>query len=157
MSLLPEAVELTVVTPDRQVVREQVHEVQVPARNGYLGILPGHAPLLSELQAGELSYRQGNHWSYLAIFGGFVEVLPGRVIVLAESSERGEEIDVERAQEARKRAEDRLGHASDPEIDFVRAQAALQRALIRLQVAGKAGGAGSLAPGHLPEEPTHAP
>jgi len=157
VSLLPEALDLTVVTPDRQVVREQVYEVQVPARNGYLGILPGHAPLLSELQAGELSYRQGNHWSYLTIFGGFVEVLPGRVIILADSSERGEEIDVERAQEARKRAEDRLGHTSDPEIDFVRAQAALQRALIRLQVAGKAGGAGGLAPGHLPEEPTHAP
>jgi len=157
VSLLPEALELTVVTPERQVVREQVYEVQVPALNGYLGILPGHAPLLSELQAGELSYRQGNHWSYLTIFGGFVEVLPARVIVLAESSERGEEIDVERAQGARKRAEDRLGHISDPEIDFVRAQAALQRALIRLQVAGKAGGAGGLAPGHLPEESTHAP
>lgn len=157
MSLLPEALELTVVTPDRQVVREQVHEVQVPARNGYLGILPGHAPLLSELQMGELSYRHGSHWSYLTIFGGFVEVLPNRVIVLAESSERGEEIDVERVHEARKRAEDRLSRPSDPEIDFVRAQAALQRALIRLQVAGKAGGAGGLAAGHLPEEPTHAP
>ncbi|MGH9803974.1 MAG: F0F1 ATP synthase subunit epsilon [Candidatus Acidiferrales bacterium] len=157
MSLLPEALDLHVVTPDRQVVREQVYEIQVPAKNGYLGILPGHAPLLSELQMGELSYRQGNHWSYLAIFGGFVEVLSGRVIVLAESSERGEEIDVERAQDARQRAEQRLGRPTDPEIDFVRAQAALQRALIRLQVAGKAGGAGGLARGHLPEEPTHAP
>jgi len=157
VSLLPEILDLTIVTPDRQVVREQVYEVQVPARNGYLGILPGHAPLLSELQMGELSYRQGNHWSYLSIFGGFVEVLPDRVIVLAESSERGEEIDVERAQDARQRAEERLSRPSDPDIDFVRAQAALQRALIRLQVAGKAGGPGGLAPGHLPEEPTHAP
>jgi F-type H+-transporting ATPase subunit epsilon len=146
-----------VVTPDRQVVREQVHEAQVPAKNGYVGILPGHAPLLSELQLGELSYRQGNHWSYLTIFGGFVEALADRVIVLAENSERGEEIDVERAREARQRAEERLGRPSDPEVDFVRAQAALQRALVRLQVAGKAGGAGAIAPGHLPEEPTHAP
>ena len=157
MSLLPEFLDLHVVTAERQVAREQVYEVQVPARGGYLGILPGHAPLLSELQAGELSYRQGNHWSYLTVFGGFVEVLPDRVILLAESSERGEEIDVERAQEARKRAEERLHRTHDPEIDFARAQAALQRALIRLQVAGKPGGAGSPAPGHLPEEPTHAP
>jgi F-type H+-transporting ATPase subunit epsilon len=157
VSLLPEFLDLTVVTPERQVVREQVFEVQVPARGGYLGILPGHAPLLSELQMGELSFRQGNYWNYLTIFGGFVEVLPDRVIVLAENCERGEEIDVERAREARQRAEERLGRLSDAEIDFARAQAALQRALIRLQVAGKAGGPGALAPGHLPEEPTHAP
>lgn len=157
MSLLPEFLDLHVVTPERQVVREQAYEVQVPGLGGYLGILPGHAPLLSELQAGALSYRQGNHWSYLTIFGGFVEVLPERVIVLAESSEREEEIDVERAREAQNRAEERLRRVNDPEIDFARAQAALERALIRLQVAGKPGGASSLAPGHLPEEPTHAP
>jgi F-type H+-transporting ATPase subunit epsilon len=73
-----------------------VHEAQIPGLGGYLGILPGHAPLLSELQMGELSYRKGNHWSYLTVFRGFVEVLPERIIVLAEVGERGEEIDVER-------------------------------------------------------------
>ncbi|MBI2956428.1 MAG: F0F1 ATP synthase subunit epsilon [Acidobacteria bacterium] len=155
--MLPTALELQIVTPERLLVREEVHELQVPGRDGYMGILPGHAPLLSELQMGELSYRKGNHWSYLTVFWGFVEVLPHRVIVLAETGERGEEIDVERAQAARQRAEERLKRIGDPEVDLARAQVALQRALIRLQVAAKAGGPGALAPGRLPEEPTHVP
>lgn len=157
MSLLPEVLDLEVVTPERQIVREQVHELQVPGKDGYLGILPGHAPLLSELKMGELSYRQGAHWSYLTVFWGFVEVLPDRVIVLAEMAERREEIDVERARLSRERAQERLKRLTDPEVDLARAQVALERALIRLQVAGKAGGAGSLAPGRLPEESTHVP
>lgn len=157
MALLPESLELQVVTPERLVVQEQVHEAQVPGRNGYMGILPGHAPLLGELQMGELSYRHGNHWNYLTVFWGFVEVLPDRVIVLAETAERGEEIDVERARRAHHRAQERLTHVGDPELDLARAQVALQRALVRLQVAGKAGGAGAVAPGRRPEEPTHAP
>ncbi len=155
MTLLPESLELQVVTPERQMVREEVHEVQVPGRNGYLGILPGHSPLLSELQTGELSYRKGTRWSYLSIFWGFVEVLPGRVTVLAETGERGEEVDVARARQAQKRAEERLQHVGDPKVDFARAQVALQRALIRLQVAGKAGHA--VAAGRQGEETTHAP
>jgi len=155
MPLLPEALELHVVTPDRQIVQEEVHELQVPGRGGYLGILPGHAPLLSELQMGELSYRKGPVWRYLTLFRGFVEVLPDRVIVLAEAAERGEEIDFERAREAHQRAEERM-KSQDPDLDWTRAQLSLQRALIRLQVAGKAGGA-AVAPGKLPEEPTHAP
>ncbi len=155
MTLLPESIELQVVTPERQMVREEVHEVQVPGRNGYLGILPGHAPLLSELQTGELSYRKGTRWSYLSIFWGFVEVLPGRVTILAETGERGEEIDVARARQAQKRSEERLQHVGDPKVDFNRAQVALQRALIRLQVAGKAGH--TVAAGRQAEEPTHAP
>lgn len=155
--MLPEVLELEVVTPQRHIVREEVHEVQVPGKNGYLGILPGHAPLLSELQMGELSYRKGTTWSYLSVFWGFVEVLPDRVIVLAEIAERGEEIDRERAREACRRAEERLRRAGDPHLDLTRAQAALQRAMIRLQVAGKVGGFGAVAPGRLPEEPTHAP
>ena len=129
----------------------------MPGKGGYLGILPGHAPLLSELQMGELSYRQGTHWTYLVAFWGFVEVLPDRAIVLAEIAERGEEIDVERAQAARQRAEERLKRLTDPDTDLARAQVALQRALIRLQVAGKAGGAGALTPGRLPVEPTELP
>lgn len=137
MSGLPETLELQVVTPDHQVVREDVHEVQVPGMNGYLGILPGHAPLLSELQMGELSYRQGKQWNFLVVFWGFVEVLPDRVVVLAETSERGEEIDLERAREARKRAEERLEHVGDPNVDLARAQIALQRAMLRVQVASK--------------------
>jgi F-type H+-transporting ATPase subunit epsilon len=157
MALLPESLELQVVTPDRLLVQEMVDEVQVPGRNGYLGVLPGHAPLLSELQMGELSYRQGSRWTYLAVFWGFVEVLPDRVIVLAEMAERGEEIDVGRAEEARRRAEERLGRPGEAELDLNRAQVALQRAMVRIQVAGRAGGAGSMAPGHRPTEPTHAP
>ncbi len=156
MALLPEALELQVVTPDRQLVREEAHEVQVPARGGYLGVLPGHAPLLSELQLGELSYRKGTVWRYLTIFRGFVEVLPDRVIVLAEAAERGEEIDLERAREAHQRAEERM-KSQDPDLDWTRAQLSLQRSIIRLQVASKAGGGAGVAPGKLPEEPTHAP
>jgi F-type H+-transporting ATPase subunit epsilon len=155
MSILPESLELQVVTPDRLVVHEQVHEIQIPGKDGYLGILPGHAPLLSELAPGELSYRQVTHWSYLTVFWGFVEVLPDRVIVLAETAERGEEIDVERARHSRDRAQERLEHVDDSNIDFTRAQAALQRALVRLQVAGKTGMA--VAPGRPHDDVTHAP
>ncbi len=154
MALLPESVELQVVTPARQIVREEVHEAQVPAKNGYLGVLPGHAPLLSELQMGELSYRKATVWHYLSVFGGFVEVLPDRVIVLAEVAERGEEIEVERAREAQKRAEERLQRLTDPEVDMARAQRALQRAQIRLQVAAKASAGRALAPGRLSDQPT---
>lgn len=157
MTLLPESIELQVVTPDRLLVQEMVDEVQAPGRNGYLGVLPGHAPLLSELEMGELSFRRGSHWTYLAVFWGFVEVLPGRVIVLAEAAERGEEINVSRAEDARKRAEERLGRPGDTDVDLNRAQVALQRALIRLQVAGKAGGAGALAAGGRSAESSPSP
>jgi len=137
MALLPEKLKLQVVTPERLVVSEEVDEVQVPGKNGYMGILPGHAPLLSELMIGEVSYRRGNSWEFLAVVWGFVEVLPDRVIVLAETAERAEEIDVERAQAACQRAEARLAAAGTEGIDIDRAQVALQRALIRLQVASK--------------------
>lgn len=140
MNPLPAKLELQVVTPDGLRVHEEVEEVQIPGRSGYLGILPGHAPLLGELQMGELSYRQREEWTYLTAFWGFVEVLPDRVIVLAEIAEQAEAIDVERAQRAKQRAEERL-HRGDPELDWDRAQAALTRALTRLQVVGKAGAA----------------
>ena len=152
--MLPQVIELQVVTPERLLVHEEVHEAQVPGLGGYLGILPGHAPLLSELQMGELSYRKGNHWSYLTVFRGFVEVLPERIIVLAEVGERGEEIDLERAQRARQRAEERLKQPSDPDVDWDRARVALERAVIRIQVAGKAGASPS---GHPAEESAHIP
>jgi len=136
---LPSQIDLRVVTPDRQVVHNLVKSVSIPGQNGYLGILPGHAPLLTELMPGELTYAEGTATRYLAIAWGFAEVLPGRVIVLAETAERAEEIDVERAGRAKQRAEDRLKKL-DPEIDTERARAALERALARLQVAGRAHG-----------------
>lgn len=127
---------LRVVTPDRQVVRDDVEEAQIPGKEGYLGILPSHAPLISELKIGEVSYRKGREVRRLAVTWGFVEVLPEQVTVLAETAERPEEIDVTRAQAAKERAERRLKHP-DPDTDIARATVALERALIRLQVASR--------------------
>ena len=127
---------LRIVTPDRQVVREDVEEIQAPGREGYLGILPGHAPLLSELKPGEMSYRQGREVWRLALGGGYLEVLPEQVTVLAETAERPEDIDTARARAAKERAERRL-KSSDPDVDLNRASVALERALIRLQVASR--------------------
>ena len=127
---------LRVVTPDRQVVREDVEEIQAPGREGYLGILPGHAPLLSELKPGEMTYRQGKDFQRLAVSGGFLEILPEQVTVLAETAERPEEIDIARALSAKERAELRL-KSPDPEVDLNRAAVALERALIRIQVASR--------------------
>lgn len=141
--MLPELLTLEIVTPERQVVHEAVQEVQLPGRKGYLGILPGHAPLITELGLGELSYRKGKDTFYLVAIHGYAEVLPDRVIVLAERAERAEEIDVDRAQEARQKAEQRLTKTGDPDVDWDRATFALERALIRAQVAGKAGAATS--------------
>ncbi|HVB34779.1 MAG TPA: F0F1 ATP synthase subunit epsilon [Patescibacteria group bacterium] len=138
---MPESIALEVVTPDRRVVQENVDEVQVPGSQGYIGALPGHAPLMTELGIGMLSYRKGASWSYLTAIGGFAEVLADRVIVLAEEAEHAEEIDLERARQAMARAQGRLAKMQEPEVDWERAQAALQRALVRVQVAAKAGGA----------------
>jgi F-type H+-transporting ATPase subunit epsilon len=126
--------ELEIVTPERLVVRDRVEEMQLPGRDGYLGILPGHAPLITELGIGQISYRENGRSRYLAVAWGFAEVLPDRVSVLAETAERAEEIDVRRAEEAMKRAEQRL-KSGDPKIDCVRAQYALTRAATRLEVA----------------------
>jgi len=127
---------LRIVTPARQIVREDSEELQVPGKEGYLGILPGHAPLISELKSGEIAYRQGQKTIYLAVSWGFLEVLPEQVTILAESAERPEEIDVERARAARERAERRLSHP-DPDTDIDRAMISLHRALVRLQVAAR--------------------
>lgn len=132
---------LIVVTPERQLLRESVDDMQLPGANGYLGILPGHAPLMTELGVGELSYRSGKQSGHMAVIRGFAEVLPDRITVLAELAERAEEIDIARAEEARRRAEKRLA-SQDPDTDWDRATLALQRALIRVQVAAK-GGAGA--------------
>ena len=131
---LPTKLLLELVTPDRAVVREEVDEVVVPGAEGYIGILPGHAPLLATLQVGELWYRIGQEKRVLAVAGGFVEVLPDRVTVLAQIAERAEEIDVARAEAAKKRAEARLVQPQ-PEDDLDRARYALSKALVRMQVA----------------------
>jgi F-type H+-transporting ATPase subunit epsilon len=136
--MLPESIELVVVTPERQLLRGKALEVQLPGESGYLGILPGHAPLITELGIGELSYHDasGKESEHMAIIRGFAEVLSDRVTVLAETAERAEEIDLQRAKDALARAEKRLA-ANDPNIDWDRANIALQRALIRIQVATK--------------------
>ena len=133
--MLPEAIELVIVTPQRQLLREKVASVQLPGASGELGILPGHAPLITELGNGELSYRSasGAEPVVLAVLSGFAEVLPDRVTVLAETAERPEEIDVERAKQALERAEKRL-KSTDTDVDWDRATVALQRALVRIQV-----------------------
>jgi F-type H+-transporting ATPase subunit epsilon len=105
---MPDLLDLEVATPERQLVREPVAEVQIPGKDGYLGILPGHAPLLSELGTGFLSYSAGGRKRYLSIQGGFVEVLPDHVRVLANSAESAEEIDTERAKADLRRAQGQL-------------------------------------------------
>ena len=133
---MAETLELEIVTPDKKVVGEQVEEVQIPGKNGYLGIMPGHAPLITELSVGEITYRRGGSTEHLSVAWGFAEVLPNKVTVLAESAERAEDIDVKRAEEQRQRAEERL-KSGDPNTDFPRALNALQRAETRLAVAAK--------------------
>ncbi len=132
---LPTEIHLEIVTPNRQVARDKVIAISVPGKEGYMGILPGHAPLLSLLKVGELSYTQGNVTHYLAVNWGFVEVLGDRVIVLAETAERAGEIDVERAKRAKQRAEDRLSKLLNVDIEMGRARLALERAMTRLEVA----------------------
>jgi F-type H+-transporting ATPase subunit epsilon len=140
--MLPEAIELIVVTPERELLRETVVEVTIPGLEGELGILPGHAPLITELGVGELSYRTAttSHPIALSVVRGFAEVLPERVTVLAETAERAAEIDLARAEAALARAEKRLA-SHETNLDWDRATVALQRALIRIQIARKYRGA----------------
>jgi F-type H+-transporting ATPase subunit epsilon len=130
---------LEVVTPARLVIRETVAEAQIPVKGGYIGVLPGHTPLLAEMGIGELSYHIGNIVYSCTAIGGFVEVLSDRVIVLADKSEQADEIDVKRAQAALDRAQKRLSNVNDPNTDWKRAEEALERAQVRLAVATKAG------------------
>jgi F-type H+-transporting ATPase subunit epsilon len=140
--MLPDSIELIIVTPEHQLLRERVVEVVMPGAEGELGILPGHAPLITELGIGELTFRGSgpNASGVLAIIHGFAEVLGDRVTVLAETAERAAEIDLARAEAAKARAEQRLA-SNDPNIELDRAAIALQRALIRIQVARKYRGA----------------
>ena len=136
---MADTIQLEIVTPERLVVNVAVDEIQIPGKTGYLGILPGHAPLISELSAGgEISYRTGTEVKRLAVAWGFAEVLPHKVTILAETAERAEDIDVARARAAKQRAEEELrkaGAGGDAE-----AQAALQRANTRIDVASKLNG-----------------
>ena len=125
---------LEVVTPSRLLLSEEVDEVQVPGKNGYLGILPGHAPLISELMIGEVSYRQGKTRRRLSVANGYCEVVRDQVRILAETAEKADEIDLGRARASKERAEKRLADVNNPEIDFVRAMASLERALSRIRV-----------------------
>jgi F-type H+-transporting ATPase subunit epsilon len=140
--MLPEAIELIIVTPVREMLRETVVEVQLPGADGYLGVLPGAAPLITELGIGELTYhgKGGGESEPIAIIRGFAEVLPDRVTVLAETAELAAEIDVARAEAALKRAQERMA-SNAPDLDWDRVTVALQRALIRIQVARKQRGA----------------
>jgi F-type H+-transporting ATPase subunit epsilon len=126
--------ELEIVTPEKMVVKDSAEEMQIPGKNGYLGILPGHAPLFTELSAGELSYRQGGETFRFAVAWGFAEVLPDRVTILAETAERAGEIDVGRAEADKNRAQQSLANGKT-EQDFVRAEGQLRRAEARLDVA----------------------
>ena len=134
---LPTKLTLEIVTPERALVSEQVDEVQLPGSEGYFGVLPGHTPLLATLQVGELWYRVGQDKHYLAVAFGFAEVLPDRVTVLAQIAERPEDIDVPRAEAAKKRAEERIARPQ-ADVDFERARVAMMKSLIRLQVAARA-------------------
>jgi len=130
---LPTTIRLELVTPDRLLLSEEVEEVSLPGSEGYLGILPGHLPLLTLLGSGILSYHQKGKRHAFAVHGGFAEVLPDRVIVIAESVERPEEIDVSRARTAKERAEQLL--RSKEQVDVDAAMYDLRRAETRLQVA----------------------
>jgi F-type H+-transporting ATPase subunit epsilon len=133
---MPDTFQLEIVTPEKKVVDTSATEVQIPGKNGYLGVLPGHAPLITELAVGEITYRAGAEEHTLAVAWGFAEVLPDRVTILAETAERPSEIDVERARKARDRAEQRLT-SGDPNVDVERTLGALHKAETRLDVAGK--------------------
>jgi len=134
---LPTKLTLEIVTPDRALVTAQVDELQLPGAEGYFGVLPAHTPMLTTLQVGEMWYRIGQEKHYLALAFGFVEVLPERVTVLAQIAERAEDIDVARAEAAKRRAEERVSNRA-ADMDFERARVALMKSLIRLQVASRA-------------------
>jgi F-type H+-transporting ATPase subunit epsilon len=133
---LPAHIELQIVTPDHPIVQEQVDEVEIPGSEGYFGVLPGHTPLLASLAVGELWYRKGQEKFYLSLAFGFAEVLPDRVTILARLAERAEDIDVERAEAALRRAQERLSHSTS-DFDYERARIALTKSLMRLQVSAR--------------------
>lgn len=129
---------LEIVTPEKSLIKEEAKEVTAPGEEGEFGVLPGHTPFMTVLKTGEIKYggKEGSY-KYLAVNDGFAEVMPDRVNILVESAEKAEEIDIQRAEASKDRAEERLKNSDKEEIDFARVQAALRRALVRLQVATK--------------------
>src|SRR3954451_6450574 len=134
---LPQYLNLQIVSGERSLVNEQVDEVEIPGSEGYFGVLPGHTPMLALLGVGELWYRKGGGTHYLSIAEGFAEVQPDRVTILAQIAESAEQIDIARAEAAKRRAEERLARPV-MDIDSDRARIALLKSLMRLQVAGRA-------------------
>jgi F-type H+-transporting ATPase subunit epsilon len=134
---IPTTLTLQVVSAERSLINEQVDEVEIPGVEGYFGVLPGHTPLLAALSVGTLRYRQGSENHYLVIAFGFAEVQPDRVTILAQVGEKAEEIDLGRAEAARKRAEEELSRAYT-DADVERARIAMLKALVRLQAAERA-------------------
>ena len=134
---LPTKIQLQIVSADRSLLNETVDEVVIPGFDGYFGVLPGHTPLLAVLHVGELWYRQGSEKHYLSIAFGFAEVQPDRVTILAQIADKADEIDLARAEAAKKRAEERIARLV-VDMDAERARIALMKALIRLQVASRA-------------------
>lgn len=134
---MAETTQLEIVTPERLLVSTAAEEIEIPGKTGYLGVLPGHAPLITELAVGEIAYRAEGRVKRVAVAWGFAEVLPNKVTILAETAEKAEEIDVSRAQAAKQKAEEQLrkaGPEGNPD-----AQNALHRATTRIDVANKAG------------------
>jgi F-type H+-transporting ATPase subunit epsilon len=146
---LPTSIELRIVTPDKLLVKEQVDEVEIPGTEGYFGVLPGHTPMLASLAVGEMWYRKGQEKTYLSLAYGFCEVLPDRVTILAQLAERAEDIDIARAEEAKKRAEQRLAQAKG-DVDYERARTALVKSLARLQVSARSQMAGRVGRQRMP-------
>jgi F-type H+-transporting ATPase subunit epsilon len=133
---LPTELQLQIVSADKSLVNETVDEVEIPGADGYFGVLPGHTPLLALLGAGEMWYRRGTTTHHLVIAFGFAEVQPDTVTILAQTAEKADEIDIARAEAAKRRAEERLAKPTI-DIDFERARLALLKSLIRLQVASR--------------------
>lgn len=133
---MADTLQLEIVTPEKAVVHATAEEIIIPGKRGYLGILPGHAPLITELAVGQITYKSGGREHHLAVAWGFAEVLPDKVTVLAEAAERAGEIDLARAEAARKNAEKQLQAAGD-EAEVARAQDSLARAQARIDVAAK--------------------
>lgn len=135
--MIPERIDLDIVTPERGLVSEAVDELILPGSEGYLGVRPGHAPLLTTLKIGIIEYRRGNETFLVAVSWGFAEVLPNRVSILAEIGERAEDIDLERAKSAQQRAQ-KLLERPDPDTDLERARVAFEKAKIRVELATRA-------------------
>ena len=139
---MADTLQLEIVTPDKLLVRESADEVLIPGKAGDIGVLPGHAPLITELTIGEIAYKRGGKTEHLSVAWGFAEVLPDKVTILAQTAERAQDINVKRAQEAKSRAEEALKNPT-PDLDYDATLNALKRAEVRLKVALYASGVSS--------------